>query len=71
MDTQEFYHRDYKIQLTHNPPVWQAAIYPTRPKQPSIDWTNRPIEAASVRPTLIAAMIRIDEVLGPEKPATP
>ncbi len=48
MRTENYTHRGYEIQITHNPPIWQAAIYASKPNMPAADWTHEPISATSV-----------------------
>jgi hypothetical protein len=55
MRTENYTHRGYEIQITHNPPIWQAAIYASKPNMPAVDWTHEPISAASVYPPLAEA----------------
>jgi hypothetical protein len=64
MKTQTYKYRGYEIQVTHTPPIWQAAIYPTEPKMPAVDWTLEPIRAANFRAAEIMAQRRIDAILG-------
>src|SRR5450756_2159170 len=45
MRTENYTHRGYEIQITHNPPIWQAAIYASKPNMPAVDWTHEPISA--------------------------
>jgi len=45
METHNYKYRGYEIQVTHTPPFWQAAVYPTEPSLPKIDWTLEPIRA--------------------------
>lgn len=63
MRTESHTHRGYEIQITLHPPTWQAAIYPSRPHLPQIDWTDKPIWAAGVQSALTEAKSRIDAVL--------
>ena len=49
METRNYKYRGYKIQVTHTPPFWQAAVYPIEPRLPKIDWTLEPIRAVNVR----------------------
>jgi hypothetical protein len=63
METQTYEFRGYEIQVTHKPPIWQAAIYPTKPGMLEIDWTSKPIEAANVRGAELLARDRINEAL--------
>jgi hypothetical protein len=63
MDTKEYDHRDYKIVVTHKLPIFQAAIYPTKPGMVEIDWTTKPIEAGNIRGAELEARSRIDAAL--------
>jgi hypothetical protein len=31
MKTEMIEYRGYELQITHNPPMWQVGIYPTKP----------------------------------------
>jgi hypothetical protein len=61
IETQLF--REYEIQATLHSPLWQGAIYPTRPGLPKIDWENKRIEAAGVHAAFQEAQTRINMVL--------
>jgi hypothetical protein len=70
MRTENYTHRGYEIQITHNPPIWQAAIYASKPNMPAVNWTHEPISAASVYPPLAEAKRRIDAILSDLPPST-
>jgi hypothetical protein len=70
MRTENYTHRGYEIQITHNPPIWQAAIYASKPNMPAVDWTHEPISATSVYPPLAEAKRRIDAILSDLPPST-
>jgi hypothetical protein len=63
MFTENRPYRDYEIQVMNRPPIWQAAIYPTKPGMTEVDWTTKPIEAANVEAAYLLARRRIDYVL--------
>jgi hypothetical protein len=54
-------YRGYEIQITSKPPGWQAAIYPTRPNLPKIDWELEPINEMTEAAAREKAWRRIDE----------
>ena len=43
MEAQTFEYRGYKIVVTEAPPFWEAAIHPSHPSLPKVDWTHAPI----------------------------
>ena len=43
MEAQTFEYRGYKIVVTQAPPFWEAAIHPSHPSLPQVDWTHAPI----------------------------
>jgi hypothetical protein len=47
--THSYDHRDYEIVVSQTPPYSQAAIYPTEPNLPPVDWQLVPIRAADVK----------------------
>jgi hypothetical protein len=50
MRTENYTHRGYEIQITHNPPIWQAAIYASNLTcRPSIGPMNPSLPPASTR----------------------
>jgi hypothetical protein len=63
MQTQQHFHREYEIQLTNNPPQWQAAIYPTRAGLPPVAWEQMNIWAANPDPALTMAIHAINKAL--------
>lgn len=60
IETHSYHHRDYEIVVTHTPPFFQAAIYPTNPNLPLIDWETSPIRAANVMGAVELAKQRIN-----------
>jgi len=60
----EMTHRGYEIVVTNKPPGWQAAIYPTRPNIPKVDWESEPINEMTETAAREKARSRIDEALG-------
>jgi hypothetical protein len=65
MRTEQQSYRGYEIQITHNPPFWQAAIYRTKQTLPEIDWAALNIRAATVSPAFQEAKQTINRVLSP------
>jgi hypothetical protein len=63
MRTEQHFYREYEIQITHNPPGWQAAIYPTRKGLPRVDWEQLNIGAVDPAPALQLAKSTIDKTL--------
>ena len=63
MRTEKQTFRGYKIQVTNNPALWQAAIYRTSPTMPEIDWVALNIRAGSVSPAIQEAKEVINLVL--------
>jgi hypothetical protein len=61
MEKQTYKYRSYEIQVTRTPPFWQAAIYPTKPSLPTVDWSIQPIRAVSARAAEREARRRIKE----------
>ena len=59
--THSYDHRDYEIVVSQTPPYSQAAIYPTEPNLPPVDWQLVPIRAANVKGALDLAKRRINE----------
>jgi hypothetical protein len=52
MRTENYTHRGYEIQITHNPPIWQAAIYASKPNM--LRWLRPAVSAA--RAVFLGAM---------------
>ena len=63
METQTYKYRDYEIVVTHTPPFFQAAIYPTDQKLPQIDWQLEPIRSINVKGAEDEAKARINAAL--------
>jgi hypothetical protein len=63
MYREPYRYRGYDIQFIENPPVWQAAIYPTEEQLSRIDWAASPISASDAQATLEKARRRIDFAL--------
>jgi|HubBroStandDraft_6_1064221.scaffolds.fasta_scaffold6647324_1 hypothetical protein len=63
MEPENYTYREYQIQITLHDPLWEAAIYPTKPDMLEIDWETQPIRAANVMGALALAKTRIDMVL--------
>jgi hypothetical protein len=61
LKTQTLEHRNYEVVITHTPPYFQPAIYPTEPNLPPVDWQLVPIRAADVKGALDLAKRRINE----------
>jgi len=64
MQTQTFEYRGYRIVVTNVPPFWEAAIHPSDPGLPKVDWTSAPIRAHNEQVAEGEAQRRINEVLG-------
>jgi hypothetical protein len=64
VETQTFEYRGYKIVVTHSPPFWEAAIYPSHRHLPVVDCTSSPIRAVNERVAEGEAQRRINEALG-------
>jgi hypothetical protein len=62
IDTHSYKHRDYEIVVTHTPPYFQAAIYPTNPHLPHVNWETPPIRAANVMGAVELAKERINKI---------
>ena len=60
METQTYKYRDYEIVVTHTPPFFQAAIYPTNQSFPQIDWHLEPIRSINVKGAEDEAKARIN-----------
>src|ERR1700719_3526337 len=60
METQTYKYRDYEIVVTHTPPFFQAAIYPTNQSFPQIDWQLEPIRSINVKGAEDEAKARIN-----------
>jgi hypothetical protein len=63
VETHSYNYRDYEIVVTHTPPYFQAAIYPTKPTLQTIDWELKPIRAANMQGAVELAKQRINIVL--------
>jgi hypothetical protein len=63
MRTEQHLYREYEIQITHNPPQWQAAIYPTHKGLPVVAWEQMSIWAANQGPALQLAKSAVDKAL--------
>jgi hypothetical protein len=61
VETHSYLHREYEIVVSHTPPFFQAAIYPTNPQLPRIDWETAPMRAAHAMGALYLAKERINE----------
>jgi hypothetical protein len=60
MRTETVIYHDYEIQASQHPPIWQAAIYPTKVGMVHVDWTDRPINGGGIHDTFVEARRRID-----------
>ena len=49
MEAQTFEYPGYKIVVTQAPPFWEAAIHPSHPSLPKVDWTHAPIRGHNER----------------------
>lgn len=54
-------YRGYEIIITEKPPGWQAAIYPTQPNMPKINWESEPINEMTEAAARAKARLRIDK----------
>jgi hypothetical protein len=61
IETHSYSYRDYEIVVAHTPPYFQAAIYPTNPHLPAVDWETAPIRAANVMGAVELAKQRINK----------
>jgi hypothetical protein len=59
-----FEYRGYRIVVTQAPPFWEAAIHPSDPSLPKVDWTSTPIRAVNEKVAEGEAQRRINEALG-------
>jgi hypothetical protein len=65
-------YRGYDIRIIEDPPVWQAAIYPTQEQLLRVDWALDPISSNDMQAALVEARQRIDFALaGPQKRTSP
>jgi hypothetical protein len=64
MEAQTFEYRGYKIVITQAPPFWEAAIHPSHPSLPKVDWTHAPIRGHNEKVVEGEAQRRINEALG-------
>jgi hypothetical protein len=62
--SQTFEYRGHNIVVTQAPPFWEAAIYPSDPSLPVVDWTSAPIRAVNEKVAEGESQRRIDEALG-------
>lgn len=56
-------HRGYEIEVTNLGWTFQAAIHPTDPPLPKVDWEGKPINTGNIQTALIEARNRINAAL--------
>jgi hypothetical protein len=71
MHTESRTYLDYEIQVSSHPPGWLAAVYPTKPGMPTVDWAINRIWAANIHSAYTEAKCRIHEVLRASRPELP
>ncbi len=54
-------YRGYQIDVVHNPPMWNANIYPESPKTPPINSALPPIRCKTKEEAFAEARKRVDE----------